>query len=228
MSVPEIVDPEKNGLFLSILANLGEQDGRPIPPAVVELAEAVGADPRTWWKNCHGASLTIVRARLINGARVARGHATMVGLGQHSWIVVGDPYRPERIIDPTRWSYEEGFMDAEIPSEQFKLYRPHGAGHFMTAGMPFNHGDREVRLIVNRPMSHEARNFLAMLGPLDIHGWMQVAHLPVEGWPAGEIFGYMDDTPKLATLVPIDRLGMLTDRNPGGLYLPDKSGDLDD
>jgi hypothetical protein len=30
----------------------------------------------------------------------------------------------------------------------------------------------------------------------------------------------MDDTPDLEALVPIDLLGMLTDRNPGGLYLP--------
>jgi hypothetical protein len=28
----------------------------------------------------------------------------------------------------------------------------------------------------------------------------------------------MDDTEALRALVPIDRLGMLTDRNPGGLY----------
>ena len=41
---------------------------------------------------------------------------------------------------------------------------------------------------------------------------------PVEDWPAGEIFAAMDDTEGLKALVPIDKLGMLTDRNPGGLY----------
>lgn len=28
----------------------------------------------------------------------------------------------------------------------------------------------------------------------------------------------MNDTPALSAVVPIDRIGMLTDRNPGGLY----------
>jgi hypothetical protein len=38
------------------------------------------------------------------------------------------------------------------------------------------------------------------------------------GFPAGEFLAAMDDTPATSALVPIDRLGMLTDRNPGGLY----------
>lgn len=61
-----------------------------------------------------------------------------------------------------------------------------------------------------------------MVGPLDRPGWMRLASCPVGGWPAAEVLAAMDDTPALQTLVPIDRLGMLTDRNPGGLYLAGK------
>jgi hypothetical protein len=43
---------------------------------------------------------------------------------------------------------------------------------------------------------------------------------PVHGWPAAEIVAAIADTPSLAAYVPIDLLGMLTDRNPGKLYLP--------
>jgi hypothetical protein len=39
-----------------------------------------------------------------------------------------------------------------------------------------------------------------------------------KGWPAAEIIGPMRDTRELRTTVPIDIAGMITDRNPGGLY----------
>ncbi len=57
-----------------------------------------------------------------------------------------------------------------------------------------------------------------MLGPLDRRGWATLAHAPVEGWPAGEILGAMCDS-GMEAVVPIDIIGMLTDRNPSGLYL---------
>ena len=64
------------------------------------------------------------------------------------------------------------------------------------------------------------RHSWAVVGPLDYGGWSILAnYCPVEGWPAGEIYAAMDDTPALKSLVPIDRLGMLTNRNPGRLYL---------
>ena len=65
----------------------------------------------------------------------------------------------------------------------------------------------------------DARAFLELVGPLDYHGWGVLAHAPVQGWPSGEILAAITDTKPLAVLVPIDRLGMLTDRNPGGLYM---------
>jgi hypothetical protein len=46
----------------------------------------------------------------------------------------------------------------------------------------------------------------------------------MEGWPSSEIIAAMDDTDELRALVPIDILGMVTDRNPGGLYLSETEG----
>lgn len=170
--------------------------------------------------NCHAVSVAIVKSGKFPGSRVARGWADGVS-SQHSWVVMGDPYdRTARILDATLWSYDPevtGVWHGDLASGR---HHPHGEGHFLTGDMPYNHGGREIRLIINRPSSAEAREFLAMLGPLDYRGWSDVAHLPVEGWPAGEILGYMDDTPAVSVLVPVDRLGMLTDRNPQGIYLP--------
>lgn len=45
---------------------------------------------------------------------------------------------------------------------------------------------------------------------------------PTPGWPAAEIVAAMCETPNLQSLVSVDLAGMLTDRNPGGLYLPNK------
>lgn len=190
-----------------------------LPENVGILMEAIGYTGKVAL-NCHVVSLAIVRhPGLYPGARVARGWAKGVG-GQHSWVAIdGDPYDPAgRIIDATLWSYDQTVPDIWAGYLRDGRHRPHGAGHFLNAGMPSHHGGREVRLIINKPLSAEAREFLAMLGPLDIRGWMEVAHLPVEGWPAGEILGAMYDTPQTRHLPPIDLIGMTTDRNPNGLY----------
>ena len=47
-----------------------------------------------------------------------------------------------------------------------------------------------------------------------------LAHAPVEMWPAAEILAAIENTEELHGRVPIDIRGMLTDENPGGLYLP--------
>jgi hypothetical protein len=59
---------------------------------------------------------------------------------------------------------------------------------------------------------------LAAPDGLDIRGWHVLAHSPVRGWPAAEIIGAMYDTPRLKMIPPIDIVGMLTDKNPNGLY----------
>jgi hypothetical protein len=76
-----------------------------------------------------------------------------------------------------------------------------------------------VDLTPREPFSREAKNFLDLLGPLDEKGFRVLAHAPVEGWPAAEILDAIENTEGLKCYVPIDIIGMLTNRNPGGLYL---------
>ncbi len=184
------------------------------------VATAIGPLER-WAGNCHAASLAVVRAGLAH--RVARG--TCLGVpSQHSWAVAGsDCYSPNaRIIDPTLWSYVAEPPVVLVCSARRGLHRPHGAGSIWKYGRPrpAPPGASVVRLSPSsrRRLSDAALDFLSLLEPLDRTGWQLLAEAPVGGWPAAEILAAMDDTRELATLVPIDTLGMLTDRNPGGLY----------
>jgi hypothetical protein len=171
-----------------------------------------------WSHQCHAASLNVVQAEVIPGARVARGVCQGVG-AQHSWIVVGNPYDPEApIIDPTLWSYLEEVEGIWTGTLETGLHRPHGMGSIWTWGRPEHHGGETVELKPRKPFSAEALDFLRLLGPLDRDGWAVLAHAPVEDWPAGEILLAINDT--VGPLVPIDIIGMATDTNPNGLYLP--------
>ncbi len=169
---------------------------------------------------CHSASLALVKAGLAT--RVARGACTGVG-GQHSWAVDGDDCYDQdaRIIDPTMWSYQ----DEELPYIWIGkladgLHTPHGSGSIWKWGRPPScHRDCAVRLEGQDELSEAAQVFLDLLGHLDRVGWGILANSPVGEWPAGEIFGAMADTPGLSQLLPIDILGMNTNRNPQGLYL---------
>lgn len=171
---------------------------------------------------CHVASLQLVHSGKFDGARVARGMCTGVG-GQHSWVVLGDDCYADdaQIIDPTLWSYTgERPAYVWVGSARDGLHTPHGAGSIWQWGKPENAvPGQAVELTPTEPLSSEAQAFLELLGPLDRRGWMVLlSHAPVGGWPAGEIMAAASDTEALAALVPIDRLGMLTDRNPDGLY----------
>jgi hypothetical protein len=193
---------------------------KPVPLVVADLMARIGYEGTVAF-NCHVVSLAIVRSGIYPGARVARGHASGVGISQHSWVVIGNPYdKNAEIIDATLWSYDERVPDLWTGRGRDEVHYPQGAGHFMRGGRPSHHGETTVTLTPAVPLSTLALTWLEMVGPLDYRGWAEVAHLPVEGWPAGEILGAMDDTPVLGALVPIDVLGMTTDRNPGGLYLP--------
>ncbi len=172
--------------------------------------------------NCHAVSLAIVRAERLPGARVARGLCRGVS-GQHSWVVLGDPYSfGVPVIDATLWSYDPtvaGVWHGRTGPRG--RHAPHGGrGTIWSYGKPCPTTTDYVQLTPREPLSAEAREFLDMVGPLDRTGWATLAAAPVRGWPAAEIIAAMDDTPRLRALVPIDRLGMLTDRNPSGLYLP--------
>lgn len=197
------------------------------------VAAAIGIPVERWAHQCHAISLAIVKAGLLGPeARVARGWAKGVA-GQHSWIVLGNPYDREAVIvDPTLWSYVNRNPSlADVPTIYVAQRRrsiwehtPHGEGSCYDAGMPCTHGGEPMFLApeVEVALSPEARAFMDDLGPLDARGWIEVANLPVLGWPAAEIIAAMDDSRELAGFVPVDRLGMLTDRNPGGLYLAER------
>lgn len=168
-----------------------------------------------WAKQCHVASLHVVRAL---GGRVARGWCRGVR-GQHSWAVIGpDCYSLDAVIvDPTLWSYDAGIKGIWVGTMRDGLHKPHGLGSIWAWGKPPSAVELPVEL--DAKLSKDAQEFLKLCGPLDRAGWHFLATAPVQGWPAGEILAAMADTSALAALVPIDRLGMLTDRNPGGLYL---------
>jgi hypothetical protein len=193
------------------------------------LAELIGAPYQDWTSRCHEISLKLLRTGEFGRGRIARGRAAGVA-SQHSWIVLGDDcYNPEAVVvDPTvrLWLQRAG-IDGGSPDRPLILvdyarnlsHRPHGGGLIWEeAGPPPEPTGDVIELTPTTPLSREARDFLDSLGPLDIHGWMTVAHYPVQGWPAGEIFAAMDDTKPLSSLIPIDILGMATDRNPEGLY----------
>lgn len=172
-----------------------------------------------WYHRCHEASLELVRSGVLpEGARVARGSHTSV-LGQHSWVVIGDPYAADvTIIDPTLWSYlEEQLAFVEISSGSDTRYRPHGAGSIWEYGRPPEPAGPVITLATK--LSPAAQLFLDMIGyGLDRRSWSILANAPVGGWPAKEILGAMYDDERLSALVPIDVIGMVTDRNPGNLY----------
>ena len=193
-----------------------------ISPAKVAQLEAFLSPMTRWSQQCHAASLALVRSGLLPGSRVARGWASGVG-GQHSWVVVGhDCYAPAAlIVDPTMWSYRGTAPAIWIGTARAGIHVPqNGAGNIWTYGRPAPGNEPAIALTPKTPLSSGARAFLEQLGPLDSRGWLSLLGSPVRGWPAAEIVAAIADTPSLAAYVPIDLLGVLTDRNPGKLYLP--------
>jgi hypothetical protein len=180
-------------------------------------------------QQCHAASIALVKSGGLGvSARVARGAATDVG-GQHSWVVLGepgdgtlpDPYDPDhQVLDVTAWSYDPRCprVHQGAASGPRRRYTPKGAGSIFAWGKPSSSGGEVIPLEVADPA---ARLFLSMLGPLDLHGWLELANAPVGGWPARAVVEAMAAHPTLAVLLPVDVVGMLTETNPGGLYLSD-------
>lgn len=175
---------------------------------------------------CHAVSLALVKSGILGESRVARGMCRGVA-GQHSWVVVGDDcYAGDaHIVDATLWSYDGSITGVWTGRASEGRHRPHGAGSIWTeGGRPPLPSEKTIPLNGRAwdRMSLEAKQFMFDLAPvgLDLRGWHCVGHLPVGGgWPAREIFEAMLDTPGLGSIIPIDVVGMLTDRNPGGLYL---------
>jgi hypothetical protein len=145
-------------------------------------------------------------------------------MGQHSWVVLGgDCYNLKKtIVDVTLYSYVDDVPKVLVTSPSSYGHRPHGYGSIWRATPPSCGDDVGIELTV--AVSTHARTFLKMYAErndrddIDARGWMGLANAPVLEWPAAEIIAAMDDTDQLRAFVPIDRLGMLTDRNPGKLY----------
>lgn len=215
-----------------------------VPADVRELAQKIaGHDGSSWAHNCHVAAISVVNSGMFPGSRVARGSAHGV-LGQHSWVVIPDnsddfpdtlanAYDPHaRIFDPTLWSYDESVQGIwEGPNLQ--RHRPKGLGHIEIFNLPYFHGETddviEMPSEISNKLSYKARDFLVNIGAIDyktrrtalpVRNWMALANAPVEGWPSAEIIDAMAQVDQLNVFIPIDIVGMLTTRNPGGLYLP--------
>jgi hypothetical protein len=197
---------------------------REIPP-LEEIEEAIGHPSAGWGGRCHAVSLAIVKTGLLGvpgqEARVARGFCKGVG-SQHSWIVLGrDCWSPDLYLaDPTLWHYAGGEPRVITGRNMNARHRPHGTGSIWEYGAPEScAADEAIWLERHEDLSDEAQAFLECCGPLDRRGWMFLANAPVQEWPAAEIIEAIADDPQLgAVMVPIDILGMLTDRNPNGLY----------
>jgi hypothetical protein len=202
------------------------------------LAAMIGIPVSKWVGRCHEVSLALLKTGEFGKGRVARGMANGV-VSQHSWIVLDEDVYSERavIVDATNPVfhdlYDMGRRDAAstgtgtpilvTATATGKSHTPHGMGDIWKAGRPDYPTGEIVQLTPTFELSADAKLFLSddTLGPLDRRGWAQLANGPMQGWPASEIIAAMDDTDRLRALVPIDILGMLTLRNPQGLYLAD-------
>jgi hypothetical protein len=185
---------------------------------VREIVKKIGGLKR-FAHQCHVASLEVIRTGLLpETARVARGWCPKVP-GQHSWVVIGDPYRDDVVfIDPTLWSYTNTPPKLLVGLNMSDGRRPHGHGSIWDYGRPEEPKEEVIKL--KAKLSSRAKEFLELAAPkgLDRRGWQILANSPVGGWPAKEIIGAMAKDKRLVSLIPIDIVGMLTDENPGNLY----------
>jgi hypothetical protein len=185
-----------------------------------DIADAIGIPFETWGGRCHEISLAVLRTGIFGRGRVARGTCGGV-TSQHSWIVLGDDcYDPDAtVVDSTLWSCRPDIAGIWAGRNLTPgMHRPHGYGSCFAGGMPSHHGGPDIGLTPAARLSPAAREFLALLGPLDRRGWGEVAHMGVLDWPAREIITAMYETDALRVLIPVDVAGMITDKNPGNLY----------
>lgn len=200
---------------------MGTPSTRVTKAELARWAEETLAPLDGWATQCHAASLKLVKHGELGVCRVARGACTGVG-GQHSWVVLGDNCYDGHavIIDPTLWSYDESVEGVWVGNYRDGRHRPHGKGSIWQWGRPPAATGPVVTLTPREPFSRSARGFLEIMGPLDFEGWCLLAHAPVGAWPAAEILDAIEHTEGLSGRVPIDILGMITELNPKGLYLP--------
>jgi hypothetical protein len=173
--------------------------------------------------NCHAVSWALIRTGLLGeggpNLRIARGACHGVG-GQHSWVVIGHPYNQRAtIVDLTLWSYSPNQPRIWIGSMLTGFHRPKGCDIVFDGPKPES-GDGDPLPLDITGLSGEAQWFVAYLGPLDARGWGSLwSNCGMLGWPAKEILeAFLDQYPDLTALVPIDIVGMVTDRNPQETY----------
>jgi hypothetical protein len=172
-------------------------------------------------QQCHAAALMLVRDPRMPEGRVARGYCDGVW-GQHSWMVVGsDCYDPRAlIIDPTLWSYDEsveGIWVGRLTDRP--KHSPHHDWSFWVC-KPERGDGPDIPMEHYGEMSRTARAYMDAVLPLDFRGWCSFwSHVGVLDWPAAEAIEAVYAQPNLRGAIPIDLIGMLTDLNPGGLYL---------
>lgn len=198
---------------------------------VHSISEKLGIPRERMTHQCHSISIAMLNAGMVPGGRVARGSARGVA-GQHSWIVVGHPYDASaQIIDSTFWSYRHDVSDVWFGTLVSGLHHPHGWASIFDSPPPIfrSDGGEEIRL---DGLSNRAEGFLKLLrertGTLDIRTWMSLFNGPMLGWPSAEIIDRAWQNDTLRPLIPIDIVGMLTDHNPGGLYLPTEKDETDE
>lgn len=198
------------------------------------LAEKIKIPLEHWEGSCHAVSLALVKTGEFGpDARVARGFAVGVA-GQHSWIVLGDPYAWDAvIIDATHPEFHRGGHH-EIVVREFangRDYVPQGYGvlaeeereQIRDVMPPYTGPEKELAPTV--PLSVDAQLFLDDIGIMDFRRWCWLAsNLPMQGWPSKEIIEAMMDS-GLAVCVPKDIQGMVTDRNPQGLYMKEAASE---
>jgi hypothetical protein len=194
-----------------------------IEEAMCEMEPSFYQDFDDFAQQCHSVSLGLVRSGLLGeggpSLRVARGACFGVG-GQHSWVVMGHPYDDRAIIvDLTLWSYSPHQPRIWLGSIQSGLHKPKGYGMIYDGPRPQPRGG-DIIEVDTAGMSLEAQHFLKVIGPLDYRGWGALwSHSGMLGWPAQEILeAFLDQNPKMEALVPIDIVGMVTDRNPQEIY----------
>lgn len=175
--------------------------------------------------------------------QVVRGWSMPICSSQHSWVVIGDPLGVAGaiVIDVTRASYlrhepQEVWVGRYGP--KYAEYLPHGIAlnddgnkrvDLVDFGRIMPSKTEEVYPLSAEPRTDMAR---AILRLMDAHkfsrfDWGRVAsRLPLTGWgkpgthyeTIADIFETMCEDPNLELLIPVDRLGHVTDLNPSELY----------
>jgi hypothetical protein len=191
-------------------------------PTVKEIEAAIKIPKKQWARQCHSVSLAIVQSGLLGRSRVARGFAQGVA-SQHSWVVCGDDCydASATIIDATLWSYVAYVPVVWHGTLNDGIHIPHGMYPIDMSQFPAGVGNL-IKLNRNAGFTLAGKAWMRRFANkgLCANQWHWLAsRAGCIGWPAGDIYQAMYRTRAVSALIPVDRVGMLTRINPGGLYL---------